>query len=145
MPRFSVNKGFYGEKSDDEQFLTPDGPAGTDPYKADDYSSVGYNVRWDDDAGTRDYAGQGIDGVDDLKSFLAPSWTGDVDYAHQNLGRIIDGTDGMGSGNKLLGGGGPVKGGGPGKPRYAPKDVGTSGLTNRDSLGGVDRTGRGRR
>jgi hypothetical protein len=70
MPtRKQINRGFYGFQSDDADFLKPDGAAGTDPWAADDHSTVGYNAKFDDAAGTKNYAGSGIDGADDLAEF----------------------------------------------------------------------------
>jgi hypothetical protein len=124
MPKFPVNKGFKGFVTDDEEWLRP---SQTNPYEAS-ASGVGYQgSRWDDDAGTHDYAGHGDDGATDAEAFLRPSSYGDADYAHQNLGRIPDDVDGMGSGNKLTGGGGPLTkdyGVADGKPRFAPKKPG---------------------
>jgi hypothetical protein len=146
MSKLNWKKGFYGEVSDDEAFLTPDN---TDPHKAS-ASDVGYNSRWasGDDAGDGDSHGAGEYAYDAAcDSFLKPSYTGDVDYAHQGLGGIVDDVDGMGSGNKLTSGGGPLSkdyGVNDGKPRYGSKNVGASGQINRDSRGGRDRAG-GRR
>ena len=139
MPtRKQINRGFYGFETDDAEFLKPDN---TNPYKASS-SKVNYSAHYDDDAGTRNLACSGIDGSDDLADFLRPSFTGDVDYAHQNLGQIVDDAEGMGSGSPLLGGGGPLSkdyGVADGKPRFASR-AGNK-VQNRDSLGGRDKPG----
>jgi hypothetical protein len=123
MPKFPVNKGFKGFVTDDEAWLRP---SQTNPYEAS-ASGVGYNASKDDDAGTHGHGhGDGTWAADN-DAFLRPSYTGDVDYAHQNLGSIPDDVDGMGSGNKLTGGGGPLTkdyGVSDGKPRFAPKKPG---------------------
>jgi hypothetical protein len=49
MPKFPVNKGFKGFVTDDEAWLRP---SMTDPYKAS-ASGVGYNAKFDDNAGTQ--------------------------------------------------------------------------------------------
>jgi hypothetical protein len=135
--RFSPHKGFYGEKSDDEAFLRPDN---TDPYKAS-ASGHGYQARFDDDAGTRDLAGSGIDGSDDLGAFLSPSFQGDVDHIHERLNALIDNDPSLPNGGQLAGGGplGHKHNVQPGRPRFAPK---TAPVRNRESRGGVDRSGR---
>jgi hypothetical protein len=140
MSKFPLDKGFQGFKSDEEEFLKP---SNTNPYEQS-ASGVGFNAKFDDDAGTKDWAGYGVDGANDTEAFARPSWTGDVDAPHQGLGGLVDDVDGMGSGNKLTGGGGPLTkdyGVADGKPRYAAKNVGAAGQKNRDSRGGRDRTG----
>jgi hypothetical protein len=62
------------------------------------------------------------------------------------LSGLIDGQRDQLAG-KLLGGGGPVSdnkhgGVGPGKPRFAPKNVGARGQIDRSSRGGVTNVGR---
>jgi len=81
--RFPVNRGFRGFVSDDESFLAPDDVAGTDPWASDGHSTVGYDAKFDDGAGTRDYAGYGDGGATDNEAFLAPLWSGDTDYVPQ--------------------------------------------------------------
>jgi hypothetical protein len=134
MPtRKQINRGFYGFETDDAEFLKPDGAAGTDPYAADGHSTYGYDAKFDDNAGTRDYAGHGDDAfaqdwrtsgevASDNEAFCRRSDLGDGDIAHTNLGSLTDDVDGMGSGNKMTGGGGPLtkgKGVGDGKLRGA--------------------------
>jgi hypothetical protein len=135
----------YGEVDPDiDQFLKPDN---TDPYKAS-ASGVGYNARYDDDAGTSGKNNNyGVDSWGDNSDYIG-GWHGDVDQPHQSLSGLIDGQEDQPAG-PLLGGGGPVSdnkvgGVGPGRPRFAPKPPGRQ--INRDSLGGVNRAGtRGRR
>jgi hypothetical protein len=136
MPtRKQINKGFYGFETDDAEFLKP---SNTNPYEAS-ASGVGYNASKDDDYG---YDRGALGFTDDDPSFRRPSFTGDVDHAHQNLRQIVDDADGMGSGNKLTGGGGPLTkdyGVNDGRPRFASK-AGNK-VQNRDSKGGRDRAG----
>jgi hypothetical protein len=132
--RKQINRGFYGFKTDDAEFLKP---SNTNPYEAS-ASGVDYQgSRWDDDA---EKGNHGF--FSDDEAFRRPSFTGDIDYAHQNLGQIVDDVDGMGSGNKLTGGGGPLTknyGVNDGRPRFASK-AGNK-VQNRDSRGGRDRAG----
>jgi len=133
----------HGEKDPDAALWLK--PTCTDPYKHS-ASDVGYNARWDDDGGTsgkRDSLG--TDGWDDNSSFTpeAPSWQGDHDAPHQRLSALIDGQVDQPAG-PLVGGGGPVSdnkhgGVGDGPPRYRSK-AGNK-VQNRDSRGGVDRSG----
>jgi len=126
MPtRKQINKGFYGFQTDDAEFLTPDGAAGTNPWVADAHSTVGYNASKDDSAGTHDLAGYGIDGADDLADFLAPSWVGDSDGVHGKLNVLIDNDPSMPN-PAVIGGGGPLDGPdvGAAPPRFRPKDTG---------------------
>jgi hypothetical protein len=137
MSKANWKKGFFGFETDDTDFLRVDGAAGSNPYAADGHSSYGYDAKFDDVAGTRDLFGYGDDSkgqdwrasgevASDNAAFLRRSNLGDGDYAHQNLGSMIDDLDGMGSGNKLTGGGGPLrqdKGVGAGSPRHAPKNT----------------------
>jgi hypothetical protein len=142
ISRKLLEKGAHGFAlcDDDMKFLTPDSNGGTDPFQ---HTPVGRDPRWDDSPGTRDLAGYGVDGADGNAAFLRPSSVGpDIDRAHQNLGSIVDSDDGMGSGNKLTGGGGPIPQShdvGEGKPRFASK-AGNK-VQNWDSKGGRDRTG----
>lgn len=144
MPKFPVKKGFHGFSDDSEEFLKP---SSTNPRQTS-ASGVGYQgSRWDDDAGTRDLAGYGVDGADDSAEFLRASSGGiDYDAPHQKLSGLIDGQYDHSAG-KLLGGGGPVSdnkvgGVGRGGPTHAPKNVGAAGQKNWDSRGGVSRGGR---
>ena len=58
----------YGVSKQDESFLDSD----SNPWEAS-ASGQGYNARFDDDAGDRNYAGHGVDGRDDSEAFLRPS------------------------------------------------------------------------
>jgi hypothetical protein len=135
MPtRKSINRGFYGFETDDAEFLKPDN---TDVFATDGFSQHGYNKKFDDVAGDTNYSGAGDDSfkqdwrasgevASDNAAFLKPSSVGDADYAHTNLGTMVDDLDGMGSGSPILGGGGPLrqdKGIGAGSPRHAPKNT----------------------
>jgi hypothetical protein len=134
----------FGEKDPDAQAFLRSDPS---PWNADGHSTVGFNAKFEDDAGTRDYAGYGVDGADDSEAFLRPSSVGDIDGVNANHGYLIDNDPSLPN-NKLLAGGGPLsqKGGiGAGPPRHAPKNVGHAGQQNRDARGGIDKTGRGRR
>jgi hypothetical protein len=106
-----INKGFYGFESDDAEFLRPDGAAGTDPFKADGHSTVGYNARFDDVAGTRDYEGYGdYRGERDEEAFLRPSTNRPHESdasIHEDLADLIDGQRDQPTG-PITGGGGPV-------------------------------------
>jgi hypothetical protein len=145
MPKFSPNKGAPNKDDSLEDFLKP---SNTDPYQAS-ASGHGFNARFDDDAGTHNYAGHGVDGAGDNEAFLRASDTGpDIDAPHQRLSGLIDNQADLPAGRQL-GGGGPVsdnKHGGvrPGRPRYAAKNVGAAGQKNWDSKGGRDCNG-GRR
>jgi hypothetical protein len=141
MAKKNYVEGFGEQAPDIKEFLRP---SNTDPFQAS-ASDVGYNSRWaaGDDDGTRDYAGYGVDGADDCAAFVRPSWTGDRDYAHQEIYGIVDNQSDQPAG-KILGGGGPVSdnkhgGVGDGDPRFAPKKHGPSTQINRESAGGVDR------
>ena len=145
MPtRKQINKGFYGFADDSADFLKP---SNTDPYEAS-ASGVGHNAKFDDDNGFS--RGEGQYAYDaSCDEFLRPSTTGpDIDAPHTRLSGLIDGQNDQPAG-RLLGGGGPVSdnkhgGVGPGRPRYAAKNVGAAGQKNWDSKGGRDRNG-GRR
>jgi hypothetical protein len=109
-----LNKGFYGFESDDAAFLRID----RDPWEAS-ASGQGYNARWDDDTGYK--RGQQSMGGDEA-SFLRASQSETYgDQPHDRLAGLIDSDEGMGSGHKLTGGGGPVSKGG--NPRIAPKQT----------------------
>jgi hypothetical protein len=142
--KFNPNKGAPNQGRMEDELQPPN----TNPWKAS-ASGQGYHARYDDDAGTHNYAGHGVDGAGDNEAFLRASDTGpDIDAPHQRLSGLIDGQYDHPAG-KLLGGGGPVSdnkygGVGPGRPRFAQKNVGAAGQKNWDSKGGRDRTG-GRR
>jgi hypothetical protein len=131
--KFPPKKGFYGFTDDRDESSR----------------RVGYQgARRDDNAGTHNLAGHGVDGADDSAEFLRPSSGGiDYDAPHERLAGIIDGQYDQPAG-KLLGGGGPVSdnkhgGVGPGRPRFAPKNLGSKASQhNYGSKGGVDRRGR---
>jgi len=137
MPRKNYVSGFGEKDPDAAQFLKP---SNTNQYEAS-ASGVGYNARWDDDAGTSGNNNDfGTDGWQDNSNYMrsAASWTGDADDVHQKLTALIDGQYDQPAG-KLLGGGGPVSdnkhgGVGPGKPRFAPKGPGP---LNNQRRGGV--------
>jgi hypothetical protein len=140
MPtRKQINRGFYGFKTDEAEFLKP---SNTDPYVAE-ASGAGYNSTKDDDRGFERGA---LGFTDDDKDFRRPSFTGDTDYVHGALYGLIDGQEDLGSGNKLTGGGGPVsdnKYGGVGSGKApASRSPGHRGQTVRGSRGGVTNVGR---
>src|SRR5690242_320741 len=68
-----IEKGFHGFKTDDAEFLKPDSNGGMNPWDQGDYSDTGYNRRWNDSAGSRNYAGHGVDGANDTEAFCRPS------------------------------------------------------------------------
>jgi hypothetical protein len=97
----------YGDDPNNFDFLSP---SNTNPFLDDGHSTVGYNARFDDAAGSSNYAGHGVDGAVDNEAFLSPSQARtDESYEniHQNLYRLIDGQADQPSG-PMLTGGGPV-------------------------------------
>jgi hypothetical protein len=107
-------KGYGHSGEDDAEFLKID----RDPWEAS-ASGQGYNARFDDDTGYK--RGEQSMGGDEA-SFLRASQSETYgDQPHDRLAGLIDSDTGMGSGNKLTGGGGPVSKGG--KPRIAPKQT----------------------
>ncbi|MFY9837670.1 MAG: hypothetical protein WAK55_14630 [Xanthobacteraceae bacterium] len=139
--RKQMIKGFGDQDPDIESFLRPDGNGGTDPWKIEEHSTVGYNAAKSDNSGTRDWAGYGVDGAQDSEAFSRPSFQGDVDYVNQSQSYLIDSDPSLPS-NKLVAGGGALsqRGGvGSGPATRRPK---TGPQANRDSRGGVSRQGR---
>jgi hypothetical protein len=139
----------HGDRDPDiETFMKP---SQTNPWAADEHSTVGYNAKFSDAAGSHDVSGSGIDRSEDYDAFARPSTTNyDIDYPHQGLSRLIDDQADMGSGSKLLGGGGDVSknqvgGVGYDRPR-SPNKLSTRAIhKNPESLGGINRQGtRGR-
>jgi hypothetical protein len=115
MPKKNYVSGFGDQDPDAASFLKPDANGGTDPFATSDYSDTGYNARFDDGSGHIRGANHDDSGRI-LRNKLPYERTADVS---DRLAGIIDSDEGMGSGNKLLGGGGPVSKGG--APRFAPK------------------------
>jgi hypothetical protein len=116
MPKKNYVSGFGDKDPDAAAFLRPE----RDPWEAS-ASGIGYSARYDDDTGH--VRGANWDDSDDhgLVNRLPDERRDD---AHEGLGSLIDDDTGMGSGNKMTGGGGPLtkgRGVGDGKPRYAPK------------------------
>jgi hypothetical protein len=113
-------KGHGASGKDDAAFLKVDNERGNWVASA---SGVGYNAKFDDDYGYR--AGQGAysDELDDgLK--LQNRLPDEQRSVSDKLNDIYDDVEGMGSGSKLLGGGGPLsksRGVGSGPPQYRPK------------------------
>src|SRR6516164_3431065 len=113
-----LNRGFFGFETDDAEFLKID----RDPFDAS-ASGHGYSARYDDDSGYRRGQGAYSDELDDglrLQNRL-PDEQRDVS---DKLRDILDDVDGMGSGNALTGGGGPLsksRGVGSGPPKFRPK------------------------
>jgi hypothetical protein len=111
-----LNKGFYGFETDDAEFLKID----RDPWEAS-ASGHGRNAKFSDDDGFKRGAGAYTyaDGGGEVYNRL-PS----EQRVSDKLRDILDDVDGMGSGNAITGGGGPLsksRGVGAGKPRFAPK------------------------
>jgi hypothetical protein len=124
MPKFNPNRGAPNKDDSLEDFLKP---SNVDYYKHE-ASGVGYNAKFDDDSGYE--RGEGAYAYDaSCDEFLLPSTTGpDIDAPHTRLSGLIDGQNDQPAG-RLLGGGGPASdnkhgGVGPGRPRYAAKNVG---------------------
>ena len=121
MPKkFPVDKGFYGFTSDDKTFLNPDN---TYPFSQGDASGDGYNAKFDDDSGYRRGAlGFTDENEDGLK--LVNRLPDEQRQVSDKMRDILDDVDGMGSGNALTGGGGPLsksRGVGSGPPKFRPK------------------------
>jgi hypothetical protein len=137
MPKFSPNKGAPNQGRMEDELQPPN----TNPWDAS-ASRHGRNKKFDDDAGTYNYAGHGVGGAGDNEAFLRASDTGpDIDAPHQRLSGLIDDSQPY---DPVLTGGAPLtrgKGIGPGSPRHAPKNLGPSSQKNWDSRGGRDRTG----
>jgi hypothetical protein len=112
-------KGFGDQDPDIESFLRPDGAAGTDPWKADGHSTVGYDAKFQDSDG---FARGTLGFTEDDPSFRSPSWTGDRDDVNANHGYLIDNDPSLPS-NKLIAGGGALsqKGGIGAGPRVMPR------------------------
>jgi hypothetical protein len=125
MPRKNYVSGFGEQDPDAAAFLKPDN---TDPINMGDASGHGYNARWDDDSGARRGAEYGFSNSVGDKSFLSPSQTQTYDAPeNERFADLIDSAEGMGSGNALTGGGGPLTqryGIGSGKRRYPAKGPG---------------------
>jgi hypothetical protein len=115
-----LKKGAYGYGDDPESysFLQPENPRGSWDASA---SGEGYNARWDDDRGYERGTGAYTDSDSGLVNRLPDELR---DSVNDGLRTLPDDDEGMGSGSKLLGGGGPLtKGRGVGNspPRYRPK------------------------
>jgi hypothetical protein len=108
----------YGYQKGDEDFLSVDNERGNWAASA---SGAGYNNRWDDNKGYERGVGAYTDSDSGLTNKLPYERTsGGLD----DLVGLDNDDTGMGSGNKLLGGGGPLtkgRGVGSGGPRFAPK------------------------
>jgi hypothetical protein len=103
-----LNKGFYGFKTDDAEFLKPCNPVAERGNWDASASGVGYQgQRFDDDYGYRRGAlGFTDEDADSRLTNVMPDESRDRGYDHL-VGLDNDDT-GMGSGNKLTGGGGPL-------------------------------------
>jgi hypothetical protein len=116
-----LSKGFRGFETDDAQFLKID----RDPWDASASGNSYQGTRFDDDYGYR--RGQGAytdENEDGLK--LVNRLPDEQRQVSDKMRDILDDVDGMGSGNVITGGGGPLsksRGVGSGKPTVAPKDT----------------------
>jgi hypothetical protein len=117
-----INKGFYGFESDDAEFLKVDNERGNWVAGA---SGHGANAKFDDDYGYRQGQGAYTDENEDgLK--LANRLPDEQRQVSDKMRDILDDVDGMGSGNVITGGGGPLsksRGVGSGPPKFAPKQT----------------------
>jgi len=98
-----LNRGFYGYQSDDAEFLKPERAS---PW-VDDYSGAskqGYNARWNDNAGPF----EGSNWSDCEAHGLVSKRADESQAGIRDIGSLIDNQEDWGSGNKLMGGGGPV-------------------------------------
>jgi hypothetical protein len=114
-----LNKGFYGFESDDAEFLKID----RDPFDAS-ASGHGYSARYDDDTGASRGASSGFSYALDDGLKLQNRLPDEQREVSDKLRDIMDDVDGMGSGNVITGGGGPLTkkyGVGSGPPKFRPK------------------------
>jgi hypothetical protein len=110
----------YGDNPEDADFLKPDNERGNWVASA---SGVGYNAKFSDDDGFR--RGQGAY-TDENEDGLKPvnRLPDEQREVSDKLRDIMDDVDGMGSGNVITGGGGPLTkkyGVGSGPPKVKPK------------------------
>jgi hypothetical protein len=103
-----LNKGFYGFQDDSAEFLKTDNPNPDRGNWDASASGVGYHGRrFDDDTGyKRGALGWTDEDADSRLTNLMPDESRDRGYDH--LVGLEDDASGMGSGNKLTGGGGPL-------------------------------------